>query len=81
MAASSAQLATVRPSFAESDRPTSSKRDTSVTQVDANAKPAGRTGIHGLWPIFVLCLGGVLTLTWSVTLAGLVWLAVRKMLF
>jgi hypothetical protein len=81
MAAPSAQLATVRPSLAGSDRPISSKRDTDVTQVDGNAKAAGRRGIHGLWPIFMLCLGGVLTLTWSVTLAGLAWLAVRRMLF
>lgn len=81
MTASSAQLATVRPSFAGSDRPISSKRDTSVTQVDGNATAAGSAGIHGLWPVFVLFLGGVLTLTWSVTLAGLVWLAVRRMLF
>jgi hypothetical protein len=52
-----------------------------MTQVDGNAKVAGSTDIHVLWPIFVLFLGGALTLTWSVTLAGLVWLAVRKMLF
>jgi hypothetical protein len=53
-----------------------------VTQVDANAKPAaGSTDTRAIWPVFVLGLGGVLTLTWSVTLAGLVWLAVRRLLF
>jgi hypothetical protein len=81
MTASPAQLATAPPSFAGSDRPNLSKRDTSVTQVDGNARVAGSRNIHVLWPVFVLCLGGILSLTWSVTLAGLVWLAVRKMLF
>jgi hypothetical protein len=52
-----------------------------VTQIDGNAKAAGSMDIHAVWPIFVLGLGGVLTLTWSVTLAGLVWVAVRRLLF
>jgi hypothetical protein len=33
------------------------------------------------WPIFVLCLGGVLTVTWSVVVGRFVWLAVQTIFF
>jgi hypothetical protein len=81
MSVSSAQLATVRPSSSGSDRPILPKRDTGVSQAGADAMAPGSTGIRAAWPIFVLCLGGVLTLTWSMTLAGLIWLAVQRILF
>jgi hypothetical protein len=42
---------------------------------------AGSARADAGWPIFVLCLGGVLTIAWSVMVGGLVWLAVEKILF
>jgi hypothetical protein len=81
MNVSSAQLATVRPASSGSDRPPLPKRDTGVSQAEAVAVAPASAGIRAAWPIFVLCLGGVLTVTWSMTLAGLVWLALQKMLF
>ena len=81
MNVSLAQLATVRPSSPGSDGRRSPKRDTGVSPAEAVAVAPASAGIRAAWPIFVLCLGGFLTLTWSMTLAGLVWLAVQRILF
>jgi hypothetical protein len=81
MSVSSAQLATFRPSSSGPDGRRSPKRDTGALPAEAVAAAPASTGIRAAWPIFVLCLGGVLTLTWSMTLTGLVWLAVQRIIF
>jgi hypothetical protein len=81
MTVSSVQPVAIRRSSSESDRRIFPKQDTGVSrdETDAMAGTSARAGAG--WPIFVLCLGGVLTVAWSVMVGGLVWLAVENLLF
>jgi hypothetical protein len=81
MTATTAQSAAIRHSSRGSERPILPKRDTSVSRDEAYAVAAGSSRADAAWPIFVLCLGGVLTLTWSVMVGGLIWMAVQRILF
>jgi hypothetical protein len=88
MTVPSAQLVTIHLSPSGTERPILPRRDAGAAPAELNAEVA-RAGIGGLsklslsklsWPVFVLGLGAALTLTWSATLAALVWLAVEKII-
>jgi hypothetical protein len=81
MTASSAQPAAICRSSPGSERPILPKRDTSMSRDEANAMAVGSARAGATWPIFVLCLGGVLTVMWSLMVGRLIWLAVQTILF
>jgi hypothetical protein len=80
MTASSTQPAAIWRSSPGSERPILPIRDTSMSRDEANAMAVAARA-DAAWPIFVLCLGGVLTVTWSVVVGRFVWLAVQTIFF
>jgi hypothetical protein len=81
MTASSTQPAAIRRSSPGFEQPILPKRDIGRARDEANAMVVGSARADASWPIFVLCLGGVLTVTWSIMVGRLIWLAVQTMLF
>jgi len=79
----STQFVTIHLSSSGIERPILPKRDAGAAPAEQKAEVA-RAGTGRLsklsWPVFVLCLGAALTLTWSAALAALVWLAVEKII-
>jgi hypothetical protein len=81
MTASSTQPTAICRSSPGPERPILPKRDTSMSRHEANAIAVGSARADAIWPIFALCLGGVLTVTWSMMVGRLIWLAVKTILF
>ena len=63
------QFATVAPSPEPSERPAIPKRDTPKPPLEPSQGIVAGRPIHLAWPILVIGLSAVLTLTWTVFLA------------